>query len=375
MSGEQPMIKLVITDLDDTLWRWPLIYVEPYRRMLIALSHDFDLDFEQLVREVKAVHVGYHDTEYPLSVLELPAIQALYPDASKAERYEALKKYIDIFDQTYADHLTPSLFHPVHETLRALKKAGIQLIGYTDANSCAITKRMADFDLAQFYDKIYCRGEHVLEGDLYAPWHTARATVGADRLTVVDKTLSKPQAQVLTRILDDVNADLAANDKIVASEVMYVGDSLERDMRMVQNFNATLPDDVLGMIAVHAAYGRMDDAVCQQYLKGITRAALLPFMQDISYWSAEQLAREMHSDREHHAIERPFTLGTNFGELLALEPVALTLAKAREMQLADAALAVGTDAGLYYASEQQVQSHDALMVNAAPVFSSFKPKK
>ncbi len=376
MSGEQPMIKLVITDLDDTLWRWPLIYVEPYRRMLRALSADLDLSFDQLVKEVKEVHVGYHDTEYPLSILELPSIQALYPASSIAQRYESLKKYIDIFDQTYTENLEPSLFHPVHDTLQTFREAGIKLVGYTDANSCAITKRMADFDLAKFYDKIYCRGEHVLNGEMYAPWHIARAAVGDHRLTVVDKTLSKPQAQVLARILADVNAGLAANDQILPSEVVYIGDSLERDMRMVQNFNDTLPDDVFGMIAVHAAYGRKDDAICQQYLKGITRAALMPFMQDISYWSADQYAREMHSEREHHAIERAYTLDSHFGELLELEPVAMTLAQVTATQMADAALAVGTGRGLYYASEQQqVCNAPLLTASVGATFPALKPRK
>jgi phosphoglycolate phosphatase-like HAD superfamily hydrolase len=364
MSGEQPAIKLVITDLDDTLWRWPLIYVEAYRRMLSALSADLKITVEQLSTEAREVHRQYHDTEYPLSVLELASIQARYPETTLEQRHELLKPYIDIFDQTYAQHLQPSLFHPVHETLQALRAGGLKIIGYTDANSCAITKRMVDFGLVEFYDKIYCRGDHVLEGDVYHPWRAAKEAVGHHRLTVVEKTMAKPQAQVLARILADVNATLAANDQILPGEVLYIGDSLERDMRMVQNFNDTLPDDMFGVIAVHAQYGRQDDDIYRQHLHNITRAELMPFMAAISYWSVEQQANEDRSNREHHAIQRHYTLLSNFGELLSIPPIAATLKPVEAMNIADAALAVGSDLGIYHAKPAS-PLHGSLTLDSA----------
>lgn len=370
MSGEQPIIKLVITDLDDTLWRWPLLYVEAYRRMLLAISNDFGIPLEQLVTEVKAVHVEYHDTEYPLSILEIASMKQRHAGYTVAEMYEALEKYINIFNDTYSKHLKPSLFEPIKSTLRALQDNGIIVIGYTDANSCAITKRIHDFKLEQFYQKIYCRGEHALEGAIYEPWHVARGAMGADKLTVVDKTMAKPQAAVLAQILKDVNKDFAPNDQIQPSEVVYIGDSLERDMRMVQNFNATLAKHEAGMTAVHAEYGRKDDVAYQNYLTGITRAELMSFMTKISYWSETQNANEARSERDHHEIDRHYTLESNFGELLTVEPIAQTLQKARIHRAAEAALAIGSHPGLCYASE----SSRPRIPSPSSAFKSFAEK-
>src|SRR4051812_33766298 len=81
--------KLLITDLDNTLYDWVTFFTASFRSMVDELAPLLEAPEEVLVEEFKAVHQRYGNSEQPFAILEIPSVQHRF---SGLPRHEVLKR-------------------------------------------------------------------------------------------------------------------------------------------------------------------------------------------------------------------------------------------------------------------------------------------
>lgn len=84
------MIKLLISDLDDTLYDWTGFFVPAFYAMADEIARMTGIDEKKLLNEYMAAHQRLGSVEYPYATLELPSIKAYYNNAPAEELKAAL---------------------------------------------------------------------------------------------------------------------------------------------------------------------------------------------------------------------------------------------------------------------------------------------
>ena len=79
------MIKLLISDLDDTLYDWTGFFVPAFYAMADEIARMTGIDEKKLLNEYMAAHQRLGSVEYPYATLELPSIKAYYNNAPADE--------------------------------------------------------------------------------------------------------------------------------------------------------------------------------------------------------------------------------------------------------------------------------------------------
>ena len=100
------MVKLVITDLDDTLYSWIGFFIPAFYDMVHELSLIIHVPQEELLKEYKAIHQEMGSVEFPFATLNLPSVK---------------KKYCGITDEQVKVELD-SAFHKFNSTRKKLLK-------------------------------------------------------------------------------------------------------------------------------------------------------------------------------------------------------------------------------------------------------------
>lgn len=114
-------IRLVITDLDNTLYDWYASFVPAFYAMVDEAVKIIGVDKEQLLDELKLVHVRYHNSEQPFAILETPSIEQRFPSATMLERKQLLDKAFRTFSKIRMRNLR--LFPGVRQTLSQIRAA------------------------------------------------------------------------------------------------------------------------------------------------------------------------------------------------------------------------------------------------------------
>ena len=126
------MKKLLITDLDDTLYDWIGFFIPSFYAMVDELVHITGIEKTCLLREFKEKHQYYGSVEYPFVTLKLPSISQKYSGLTeneiKIELGEAFHKFNSVRKQKL------QLYSGVEDTLEQISKEGITIIGYTESS-------------------------------------------------------------------------------------------------------------------------------------------------------------------------------------------------------------------------------------------------
>ena len=69
------MIKLVICDLDNTLYDWVGYYVPAFEAMVSELQHEHGVDRERLLDDFRSVHQSHGTSEYAFVLTELDVLR------------------------------------------------------------------------------------------------------------------------------------------------------------------------------------------------------------------------------------------------------------------------------------------------------------
>jgi phosphoglycolate phosphatase-like HAD superfamily hydrolase len=274
------MKRLLITDLDNTLYDWVTFYARAFRSMTDSLANLLDVPRDQLLDEFKAIHQKFGNSEQPFAALDLPSVRRAFPGESRERLAKRLEAPFEAFNAERRAHL--HLYDGVKSTLAALQSTGVRIVGYTEAIAVNAWYRLRLLGIDEHFSRLYA-----LEGDL-APHPTpGRAELHApppDRVISVPRSERKPNPALLLRI--------CAGESVAPGEACYVGDSPARDVAMAKR---------AGVTAVLARYGRTHDDDDWSLLVRIT------------HWSEEDVAGESGTPK----VEPNFEIDS-FADLAAI---------------------------------------------------------
>lgn len=289
MRDSLDMIKLVITDLDNTVYNWVDYYVPCFNAMLHELVKITGIDTQTLKESFKRVHQKHRTTEYAFAIEELDVLSGVDCGLTVPE---ILRKYfiaIDAFRKLRRKTLC--LYEGVLETLQELRQRGITIIGHTDAMIFYAVYRLKQLKVENLFDGIVALKDHGLpEGTNPDDVRFYKEAEKYETLIPYKKELEpdaiKPNPQSLEEIVHDFNVN--------SHEAVYVGDSLNKDIYMAQK---------CGIHDVLAVYGRDFDPDNYRQLVEIT------------HWTDNDVLRELNLKKENilpsHKISR-------FSELLTV---------------------------------------------------------
>ena len=281
--------RLVVCDLDNTLYDWVGYFVPSFNAMVDAAVDIMGCEREQLLDDLRDVHQRHHDSEHPFALLETATVRAHYKGMSLAKIGEALNPAFHAFNSMRLKTL--KLSPGVSEGLAALDQAGVRLIAHTESKLYGAFDRLERLNILKHFRKIYCRerphSKHP-RPDRHQAW--------LNRIPMhLVRELAHHQAKPDPKVL----LEICGAEGIAPRDAAYVGDSIARDVLMAKR---------AGVFAIWAEYGSRHDA--GQY------AALVR----VSHWTPEEVAREKRLTAEASLIRPDYVAHSSFSDVLqALE--------------------------------------------------------
>ena len=210
------MKKIIITDLDDTLYDWLGFFIPSFYEMVDEIVNITKINKDILLKEYKSIHQCYGSVEYPFATLELPSILNKYNGKSKEEIKEILGEAFHKFNSVRKRKL--QLYDGVADTLKRLFENGVTIIGYTESAQENGFYRLKRLGISQYFKHIYT-SESEYESNI---------PLDEKIITVKSK---KPDKDVLINICNQENCSI--------SDAAYIGDSLTKDVYMAKLANIT----------------------------------------------------------------------------------------------------------------------------------------
>lgn len=207
------MIKLVITDLDDTLYSWIGFFIPAFYNMVQELSLLINVPCEKLLEEYKAIHQEVGSVEYPFATLNLPSVKTKYCGLTDEQIKTELNSAFHKFNSTRKKLL--KLYPGVKDTLKFFNDNNIKIVAYTESAEENGFYRLKKLGIDNFFKEVY------VSDSTYKRSNTIPSSPKTH--IVYDK---KPNAAVLKEICNNENVDIC--------EAVYIGDSLSKDMLMAK---------------------------------------------------------------------------------------------------------------------------------------------
>lgn len=243
------MFRAVVTDLDHTLYDWTAFVVPAVEAMVASLVETTGVPEPAVVASLRDVYERHSSNEYPFVVQEAACFTARREADPVAFEREVVRPAFEAFKAARRIHLVP--FAGVLETLDALAARGIPVVALTDAPQNPAMGRVRSLGLDQGgrLRALYSLPAFAMPGHI-DPAIAARDAAGGYRPAIPAHALpadhEKPDPRGLSLILE---RELG----LPPGEVLYVGDSLHKDVALAQG---------LGCIDAWAEYGcRKDEAL------------------------------------------------------------------------------------------------------------------
>jgi FMN phosphatase YigB (HAD superfamily) len=252
-----PRLRAVVTDLDNTLYPWVDYIVPALEAMVDSLVATTGLPRVRVVQSLKAVYAKYQSNEYPFAIQESELFK---PYEADFDSFHAL--VLDparlAFKAARERYLKP--YPGVRETLEEIRRRGLRLVALSDAPRNAAELRLKWLRLDGHFDALYTLPGYALPDNVdpeikrrqAAGHYTARAPV-----VELPSDFEKPSPAGLARILADLGLD--------GPEVLYVGDSVKKDMPVAE---------ACGALGVWAEYGTYVSHEYRQRLAVISASAV-----------------------------------------------------------------------------------------------------
>lgn len=281
---QKPVITVVITDLDNTLFDWFSQWHQSFRAMLDSLVSASGVAEDVLLAEIQKVHQRHGTSEYAFLIEEIESLQKKFPGEDLIAKFDDA---IHAYRKARNKYLR--LYPGVMTTLKSLRKRGCLIVGYTESMAFYSNFRTQRLGLDGVLDYLYSPPDHDLPKDLthdqirkFPPEHY-KLNQTIHRYTPKDEL--KPNPQLLLDIIDDIGGR--------PDQTLYVGDNLRKDVQMAQ---------VVGVHDIHAAYGTAHKREEYELLVSVT------------HWPQEDVQKEQHI--EATKVQPSVTLEHGLWELL-----------------------------------------------------------
>jgi phosphoglycolate phosphatase len=264
-------IRLVITDLDNTLYDWFGAFVPAFYAMVEEACRLTGVGEDELLNDLQSVHRRHGNSEHPFALLETRAMLNRFPSDSEKELRARLDPAFHVFNRERKSNLR--LYDGVREVLDELSRLKVPVVGYTDARAVNGLFRLRKLGI-----------QSLLAG-LYAP----DVVVAADDARDIDEKFvhvlpssdRKPNPQTLR--------DIYSEYAVAPTEALYIGDSLVRDIYMAK---------AAGVNAAWAKFGTLYDK------------SLWPKLVRVTHWTPTDVEREQVLRKESEGIQPDCVLET-----------------------------------------------------------------
>ena len=282
------MKKVLITDLDDTIWNWFSMWFESSNNFYNNIIKHLNKDAEQLYSDFRIVHQKYHTSEASNEIEEVKSLTEEDIDFIKNVPVIGQKT---IMHKYHSDRLhNLSLYPNVLETLHTLRSKSIKIIGFTESNTFHTLRRIKHLNLDFLFDSIYAPidlGKKSMQQRLYPE---EEYQLNSTKIIELAEGTKKPNKHVLLTIL--------AQNNFGTDEAIYIGDKLQKDVLMANEAN---------VFSVHAKYG--DIPLSDRY----------KLLQKVSHWSEEDVKyEEMVKTQIAGVMIKPRLEITDFKQILNL---------------------------------------------------------
>ncbi|MFN8700938.1 MAG: HAD family hydrolase [Rhodospirillales bacterium] len=278
--------RLVILDLDNTLYDWVSFFVSSFYAMIDEAVAILNCDKEELLDDLRDVHRRWHDSEHPFALLETVIVASRFPGMSRSELKIVLDRAFHRFNSVRNKELRA--YEGVVEGLGRIEELGAILIAHTESNVLAAQFRLNKLNLMGHFTKVYCRekSDSIHPDPQYAA--SPKSSGDDSKMHQLQRHQRKPSPEVLREILEefDVSPDNA----------IYVGDSLSRDMKMAVD---------VGAKAVWAKYGTRHPPGAYEKLVRVT------------HWTDEDVARERVLSQAAKLVRPDFVAENGFDEVVS----------------------------------------------------------
>jgi phosphoglycolate phosphatase-like HAD superfamily hydrolase len=277
--------RLLVCDLDNTLYDWVGYFVPSFYAMVEMVIRITGCDRETLLDDFRKVHQKHGDSEQPFALLETDTIKRLYRGVPVSSMLASLDPAFHAFNSARKQNL--KLHYDVRETLDLLMRAGVRLVAHTESKLFGVVDRLDRLDLFQFFSRIYCRERSL------SPHPTLSNTGWLERFPMEKIVeLSHHQAKPNPSVL----LEICSNEGVVAEQIAYVGDSVARDILMAKR---------AGVFSIWAAYGAWHDP------------KMYADLVRISHWTSDEVAREERLKEEAKNIKPDYIASRSFEEVLS----------------------------------------------------------
>ena len=229
------MVRLVVTDMDNTLYSWIDYIVPAVEAMVDAVCRATDFPRIQVVQGLKAVYSKYESNEYPFALQE-SALYAAFPEFGSFDKL-VIQPAREAFAAARKKYLRP--YPGVLDTLEALKSRGVTVVALTDAPRNPAEQRAKRMGFDQFLSELNTLPGFVFPKDdqgaaLIAPDILAREERGhyraACNVVELPRHFEKPNPEGLLQIMKRFGA--------VGRETIVVGDSVKKDIAIARAVGA-----------------------------------------------------------------------------------------------------------------------------------------
>ncbi|HEE9964435.1 TPA: HAD-IA family hydrolase [Citrobacter freundii] len=277
-------MKLLITDLDNTLYDWVSFYSQSFSAMAEELSKEINVPLDILLSEYKVIHQRFGNSEKPFATLELPSVISYFGTNDKILLQKKLTRVFSAFSSK-RNH-TLKLYPTVRDTLNILRERGVKIVGHTESLEYNSLYRLYKLDVIDFFDHLYTiEDNHNLHPN---PKNAKVISVKDDFIIRLSSAESKPNPKLLEHICLTENVDI--------KDAVYVGDSITKDISMAKS---------IGMTAVWARYGRQ------------FAPELWEILVKITHWTDKDVEREEQLKESFSRVKPDYSINS-FAEILDL---------------------------------------------------------
>ena len=277
-------MKLLITDLDNTLYDWVSFYSQSFSAMAEELSKEINVPLDILLSEYKVIHQRFGNSEKPFATLELPSVISYFGTNDKILLQKKLTRVFSAFSSK-RNH-TLKLYPTVRDTLNILRERGVKIVGHTESLEYNSLYRLYKLDVIDFFDHLYTiEDNHNLHPN---PKNAKVISVKDDFIIRLSSAESKPNPKLLEHICLAENVDI--------KDAVYVGDSITKDISMAKS---------IGMKAVWARYGRQ------------FAPELWEILVKITHWTDKDVEREEQLKESFSRVKPDYSINS-FAEILDL---------------------------------------------------------
>lgn len=229
------MSKLLVLDIDNTVFNWVEYYVSSMKAMIERVAAITSISEDQLYRESKVVFAREGSIEYPFLIQELPSVSDYYGRDIERMLKEAVDEGRIAFNQAAQSTLVP--YPSVIDALQRIRNQypKIPVIALTDAPRYVAMWKLNKLGLLPLFSAVYGLPDPRIPTDAETNAvkvekeilikHLQKSNFDfAGRIRILPDDYEKPGTKGLRTVLMDFEMESHVQD------VLWVGDNLRKDV-------------------------------------------------------------------------------------------------------------------------------------------------